>query len=154
MQHVFRCHDKSRFAVNIYSVSSSNADEGLEVRAIRESSDEITYLSPSLMSPMEMYQRMMQDEFDVLVDLRGYAGTSVRAEYGIHPSAFVYCCHSRTDKIDLSTFQSWMNALLRIRSASSSKWSDMDATMTGTDKAERTGIIRAMQKLQEVYFVK
>ena len=29
---------------------------------------------------MEMYQRMMQDELDILVDLCGYAGTSVVSE--------------------------------------------------------------------------
>ena len=31
---------------------------------------------------------------------------SLRAKYGIHPSAFVYCYHSRPDKIDPSTFRS------------------------------------------------
>jgi len=224
MQHVFRCHDKDNFNVNIYSVSSSTSeDNGEEVRAIRESSDQFTYLSPSTMSPMEMYQRIVDDEVDILVDLCGYAGTSVvseimacrcrlqqdtspptqprqrqhfpvhvsymgfpgsvgsssvwdysvfdpivippeekygirqqykealiymphcyfvnshksviggrddgimvaneaertelRAKYGIDPSAFVYCCHSRPDKIDPSTFRSWMSALSRVRSA-------------------------------------
>ena len=80
MQHVFRHHDKSQFVTNIYSVSSSKTDDGPEVQAIRKSSDQFTYLSPSSMSPMEMYQRMMQDELDILVDLCGYAGTSVVSE--------------------------------------------------------------------------
>jgi len=228
MQHVFRCHDKDRITVNIYSVSSSTMeDNGLEVHEIRESSDQFTYLSPSTMSPMEMYQRILDDEVDILVDLCGYAGTSVvseimasrcrlkqeaspptqprqrthfpihvsymgfpgsvgsssvwdysvfdpivippeeeygirqhykealvymphcyfvnshksviggredgimvanedektelRRKYGIDPSAFVYCCHSRPDKIDPSTFRSWMSALSRVRSADTSR---------------------------------
>ncbi|KAL9183990.1 hypothetical protein ACHAXT_002076 [Thalassiosira profunda] len=223
MQHVFRCHDKSQFVVHIYSVSSSAADDGPEVRAIRESSDHFTYLSPSSMSPVEMYRRILDDELDILVDLCGYAGTSVvseimasrcllqqaesgsqsatdpkqrcpfhvsymgfpgsvgssrvwdfsvfdpivvpldekdgirqhysealvymphcyfvnshrtvvggredgimlanederralREKYGIDPSAFVYCCHSRPDKIDPTTFRTWMQALKRVRS--------------------------------------
>jgi len=230
MQHVFRCHDKNRFTVNVYSVSSSTKeDNGSEVQEIRESSDQFTYLSPSTMSPMEMYQRILDDEVDILVDLCGYAGTSVvseimasrcrlkqddtsneqqstqprqsfpihvsymgfpgsvgsssvwdysvfdsivipleeeygirqhykealvymphcyfvnshksviggrddsimlanddekaelRAKYGINPSAFVYCCHSRPDKIDPSTFRSWMNALSRVRAANTNR---------------------------------
>ena len=225
MQHVFRCHDKDRFTVNIYSVSSSTMeDNGLEVQEIRESSDQFTYLSPSTMSPMEMYQHILDDEVDIFVDLCGYAGTSVvseimasrcrlkedettkqtrqrfpihvsymgfpgsvgsskvwdysvfdpivippeeeygirkhyketlvymphcyfvnshksviggrddgimvaneaertdlRAKYGIDPSAFVYCCHSRPDKIDPSTFRSWMSALKRVRSSDTNR---------------------------------
>ncbi|KAL3783580.1 hypothetical protein HJC23_002084 [Cyclotella cryptica] len=213
MQHVFRCHDKSRFSVHTYSLNSNEGDEGPEVQAIREASDSVAYLSPSRMSPMELYQRIMQDELDILVDLCGYAGTSLVAEimasrcklqhdngnrldqrfpihisymgfpgsvgssrvwdysvfdehvippsarkhytealvfmphcyfvnshrtvvggpgdgillandterielrkkYGIHPSAFVYCCHSRPDKIDPLTFRSWMRALCIVR---------------------------------------
>jgi predicted O-linked N-acetylglucosamine transferase (SPINDLY family) len=223
MQHVFRYHDKSKFTINIYSVSSSEQDDGVEVKAIRESSDSFTYLSPSSMPPIELYQRLMQDELDVLVDLCGYAGTSVVAEimasrcilqqkaegngghqqrfpvhvsymgfpasvgsskvwdysvfdqcvvppedelgirkhysealvfmphcyfvnshktvvggkedgivlssddervslrqkYGIDPAAFVYCCHSRPDKIDPSTFRSWLRAIRRVISEQS-----------------------------------
>lgn len=37
-------------------------------------------------------------------------------KYGIHPSAFVFCCHSRPDKIDPTTFRSWMSALSQVRS--------------------------------------
>ena len=40
---------------------------------------------------------------------------ALRAKYGIHHSAFVFCCHSRPDKIDPATFRSWMHALMRIR---------------------------------------
>ncbi|EED88202.1 o-linked GlcNAc transferase, partial [Thalassiosira pseudonana CCMP1335] len=207
MQHVFRYHDKSKFTINIYSVSSSEQDDGVEVKAIRESSDSFTYLSPSSMPPIELYQRLMQDELDVLVDLCGYAGTSVgngghqqrfpvhvsymgfpasvgsskvwdysvfdqcvvppedelgirkhysealvfmphcyfvnshktvvggkedgivlssddervslRQKYGIDPAAFVYCCHSRPDKIDPSTFRSWLRAIRRVISEQS-----------------------------------
>jgi protein O-GlcNAc transferase len=36
---------------------------------------------------------------------------ALRMNYGIHPSAFVFCCHSRPDKIDPSTFRSWIKAL-------------------------------------------
>jgi len=79
MQHVFHCHDKSRFSVYIYSLSSSCNDEGPEVKQIRESSDNFTYLSTS-MSPTKLYKRIMQDELDILVDLCGYAGTSLVAE--------------------------------------------------------------------------
>ena len=212
MQHVFRYHDKSKFSVHIYSLSSNNGEEGPEVKAIRQSSDSFTYLSSSGMSPVQIYQRIMEDELEILVDLCGYAGTSIVAEimasrcklqqemnkncgqsdvrfpkhvnymgfpgsvgcraiwdysvfdahvippsmrnhylealvymphcyfvnshktvvgapedgfmlandndrtdmrmkYAIHPSAFVYCCHSRPDKIDPSTFRSWMRAL-------------------------------------------
>ncbi len=217
MQNVFRYHDKSQFSVNIYSLASSTSavDDGPEVQAIRESSDQFTHLSPSCMSPMDMYQRLLDDELDILVDLCGYAGTSVvseimasrcrlrqddvnegkmprfpihvnymgfpgsvgsnhdysvfdpivippdeelgirrhyneaivymphcyfvnshktviggkgdgivlanederkslRSKYGIHPSAFVFCCHSRPDKIDPSTFRAWMRALSRV----------------------------------------
>ncbi|KAL7519878.1 hypothetical protein ACHAWX_006103 [Stephanocyclus meneghinianus] len=213
MQHVFRCHDKSQFSVYTYALSSNEGDEGPEVSAIRESSDSFAYLSPSGMSPIQIYQRIMQDDLDILVDLCGYAGTSLVAEimasrcklqhekggrsiqrfpihvsymgfpgsvgsskvwdysvfdkhvippslrkyyaealvymphcyfvnshrtvvggpedgimlandkeridlrkkYGIPPMAFVYCCHSRPDKIDPSTFRSWIKALCQAR---------------------------------------
>ena len=214
MQHVFRCHDKSMFSIYTYSLSANSRDEGAEVRAIRESSDCFTYLSTVGRTAVELYQRIMQDEIDILVDLCGYAGTSIVAEimasrsklqqdmnskeqytvfpihvaymgfpgsmgssriwdytlfdkhvvpsslrkhysgalvymphcyfvnshktviggpedgimlanederfalkmkYGLHPLAFVYCCHSRPDKIDPSTFQSWMKALCAAR---------------------------------------
>lgn len=212
MQHVFRYHDKSRFSVHIYSLSN-DADNGPEVKAIRESSDSFTYLSTAGKTPIELYQEIMKDEIDILVDLCGYAGTSIVAEimasrcklqlevsdnqhtkfalhvaymgfpgsmgsshiwdysvfdhhvvppslrqhysgslvymphcyfvnshksvvggpgdgiipanederaslrrkYGLHPSAFVYCCHSRPDKIDPSTFMSWIKALCMAR---------------------------------------
>ncbi|KAL3789986.1 hypothetical protein ACHAWO_002040 [Cyclotella atomus] len=213
MQHVFRCHDKSRFSVHIYSLSRE-ANESLEVKAIRDSSDTFTYLPTTEKTPVELYQSIVQDDLDILVDLCGYAGTSIvaeimasrcklqrdmgdtainthypihvaymgfpgsmgshhlwdysifdkhvippslrdyysgalvymphcyfvnshktviggpgdgimlanegekatlRAEYGLHRSAFVYCCHSRPDKIDPSTFRSWMRALVRAR---------------------------------------
>jgi protein O-GlcNAc transferase len=39
---------------------------------------------------------------------------ALRRKYGIPPSAFVYCCHSRPDKIDPTTFRSWMRALSRV----------------------------------------
>jgi protein O-GlcNAc transferase len=44
--------------------------------------------------------------------------TTVRREtYGLPPSpAFVFCCHSRPDKIDPSTFATWIRALKRTRS--------------------------------------
>ena len=42
---------------------------------------------------------------------------SLRTKYGIDPSAFVYCCHSRPDKIDPSTFRSWIRAISRVRSS-------------------------------------
>jgi predicted O-linked N-acetylglucosamine transferase (SPINDLY family) len=40
---------------------------------------------------------------------------ALRAKYGLDASAFVYCCHSRPDKIDPSTFRSWMRALIKAR---------------------------------------
>ena len=46
---------------------------------------------------------------------------SLRTKYGIDPSAFVYCCHSRPDKIDPSTFRSWTSALKRVRSADTNR---------------------------------
>jgi protein O-GlcNAc transferase len=236
MQHVFRYHDKSQFSVYIYSLSS-NVDNGIEVEAIRESCDQFTCLSPSAMSPLQLYERMLQDELDIIVDLCGYSGTSLvaeimasrqllrqmneknasdgegamnnplrlpihasymgfpgsigsplvwdysifdqvvippsdefgirkhynealvymphcyfvnshktvlgnegdgivlsndeeriqmRAKYGIHPMAFVYCCHSRPDKIDPSTFRSWMRALSAVRSEYYAKQSSKD----------------------------
>ncbi|KAL7533235.1 hypothetical protein ACHAWF_004407 [Thalassiosira exigua] len=79
MQHVFRRHDEERFEVYIYSLSSRE-DDGPEVRAIREGSDAFRTLSPSAMSPVQMYEKMLEDELDVIVDLCGYAGTSVAAE--------------------------------------------------------------------------
>lgn len=224
MQHVFHHHDRSKFVVNVYSLSRDD-DCGSEVRAIKGSCDSFAYLSPSASSPVDMYRRLMEDELDVLVDLCGYAGTSImseimasrsrlrmeeyrgeddgdmgmlrssfpihvsymgfpgscgssdvwdysvfdrivvppdeddirgryeealvylphsyfvnshksviggrgdgimvfddeerkslRSRYGIHHSAFVYCCHSRPDKIDPSTFRSWMRAITLVRS--------------------------------------
>jgi protein O-GlcNAc transferase len=41
---------------------------------------------------------------------------SLRSKYGIRQNAFVYCCHSRPDKIDPSTFRSWMRAIALVRS--------------------------------------
>jgi protein O-GlcNAc transferase len=38
-----------------------------------------------------------------------------RAHYGLPSKAFVFCCHSRPDKIDPFTFRTWINALLRVR---------------------------------------
>lgn len=39
-----------------------------------------------------------------------------REDYGLPPSpAFVYCCHSRPDKIDPQTFGTWIKALERTR---------------------------------------
>ena len=214
MQHVFRCHDKSMFSIYTYSLSTNRGVEGEEVKAIRESSDCFTYLTTAGRTAVDLYQEIMQDEIDILVDLCGYAGTSIVAEimasrsklqqdmntkqhhanfpihvaymgfpgsmgssriwdytvfdkhvvpfslrkyysgalvymphcyfvnshktviggpddgimlanddernamrtkYDIHPSAFVYCCHSRPDKIDPSTFQSWVKALCAAR---------------------------------------
>eukprot|EP00956_Cyclotella_meneghiniana_P004545 scaffold5584_cov76-Cyclotella_meneghiniana.AAC.15 len=210
MQHVFRFHDKTRFEIFIYSLSSENGDEGPEVNSIRESSDCFTYLSTSGKTPVQLYQRFLEDHVDIIVDLCGYAGSSIVAEimasrcklqqdigssqsnirfprhvaymgfpgsmgsskiwdysifdkhvvppslrnyysgalvfmphsyfvnshktviggpengvmlanknerramrlrYSIHPSAFVFCCHSRPDKIDPTTFKAWMKAL-------------------------------------------
>ena len=92
MQHVFGHHDKSNFVVYIYSLSSSSSKihrddkdimefDGPEVKAIHDSADVYTTLSPTLYkSPMNMYNRIMDDELDILVDLCGYAGTSMVAE--------------------------------------------------------------------------
>ena len=91
MQHVFGHHDKSNFVVYIYSLSSSSKIhrddkdimefDGPEVKAIHDSADVYTTLSPTLYkSPMNMYNRIMDDELDILVDLCGYAGTSMVAE--------------------------------------------------------------------------
>ena len=247
MQHVFRYHTESQFNINIYSISTT-ADDGNEVQAIRESSENFVYLSPSSMTPMEMYQRIINDGVDVVVDLCGYAGTSVvseimasrcklqqedqldmsdgqsqqqsdannkeqrypihvsymgfpgsvgsssiwdysvfdtivvpphnedeysnirqhykealvymphcyfvnshtsvigtkddgimirndderlalRIKYGIDPEAFVYCCHSRPDKIDPATFRSWMRALSRVKSKVTSSGKDVSVVL-------------------------
>lgn len=255
MQTVFAWHDKSQFTVNIYSLSSPTSsaspsmcdDDGQEVKAIRESSDQFICLSPTAMSPMEMYQRILQDDLDILVDLCGYAGTSIMSEvmaarcrlrqdeqqkfgreslelrrrfpihvsymgfpgsvgssmvwdysvfdevvagghlrrnyeealvymphsyfvnshksaiggrghgilltndderkslrqkYGIPPSAFVYCCHSRPDKIDPTTFRSWMRALSRVwleyQRASSGKMNEGTMTTFATVDGDAT----------------
>ena len=210
MQHVFRCHDKNIFQIFTYSLSSDSGDEGPEVNSIRKSSDCFTYLSTSGRTPVELYKRILEDDIDIIVDLCGYAGSSIVAEimasrckmqqdiesghsntrfprhvaymgfpgsmgsskiwdysifdhhvvppslrkyysgaliymphsyfvnshktviggpgdgimlankderralrlkYSIHPSAFVFCCHSRPDKIDPTTFLAWMKAL-------------------------------------------
>ncbi len=261
MQHVFRYHDKSKFSVYIYSLSSK-VDDAPEVQAIKESCDQFTYLSPSAMSPMELYQRMVQDELDIIVDLCGYAGTSIMAEimasrcllqqvndessssagsgngtdgstrlpmhvsymgfpgsvgssriwdysifdqvvippgdeygirehynealvymphcyfvnshktvlggegdgiilaneeeriqlrskYGIHPKAFVYCCHSRPDKIDPSTFRTWISALSTARSEYFSKHPDernLDSSKSG---APVLWLLRSGKEMEE-----
>jgi len=42
--------------------------------------------------------------------------TERRKDYGLPPApAFVFCCHSRPDKIDPSTFATWIRALKRTR---------------------------------------
>jgi protein O-GlcNAc transferase len=55
--------------------------DGLEVKAIYDSANVYTTLSPTVYkTPMNMYQRIMYDKLDILVDLCGYAGTSMVAE--------------------------------------------------------------------------
>jgi predicted O-linked N-acetylglucosamine transferase (SPINDLY family) len=39
----------------------------------------------------------------------------LRKQYNLPPNAFVYCCHSRPDKIDPSTFRTWLRALTQAR---------------------------------------
>lgn len=39
-----------------------------------------------------------------------------RADYSLPERGFVYCCHSRPDKIDPSTFRVWMRVLKKVRS--------------------------------------
>eukprot|EP00569_Conticribra_weissflogii_P017194 CAMPEP_0171451452 /NCGR_PEP_ID=MMETSP0881-20121228/41152_1 /TAXON_ID=67004 /ORGANISM="Thalassiosira weissflogii, Strain CCMP1336" /LENGTH=378 /DNA_ID=CAMNT_0011975941 /DNA_START=1 /DNA_END=1133 /DNA_ORIENTATION=- len=48
----------------------------------------------------------------------------LRVRYGLDPEAFVYCCHSRPDKIDPTTFRCWMRALSRVRSEYFSRVND------------------------------
>jgi len=261
MQHVFRYHEKSQFSVYIYALSSK-VDDGPEVQAIKESCDQFTYLSPSAMSPMELYQRMVQDELDIIVDLCGYAGTSIvaeimasrcllqqvndessssaggngadcssrllpihvsymgfpgsvgssriwdysifdqvvippddeygirehynealvymphcyfvnshktvlgregdgiilaneeeriqlRAKYGIHPRAFVYCCHSRPDKVDPSTFRTWINALATARSEYFAKHSDERKLDSSKSGAPVLWLLRSGKEMEE-----
>jgi protein O-GlcNAc transferase len=38
-----------------------------------------------------------------------------RAEYGLPDEGFVFCCHSRPDKIDPSTFRAWLRVLKKVR---------------------------------------
>ena len=52
--------------------------------------------------------------------------STLRVKYGIHPSAFVYCCHSRPDKIDPSTLRSWMRAIMRVRTEVEAKMEESD----------------------------
>lgn len=260
MQHVFRYHDKSQFSVYIYSLSSK-VDDGPEVKAIQESSDQFTYLSPSAMSPIELYQRMLQDELDIIVDLCGYAGTSIvaeimasrcllqqndkhyksvgneedrntphrlpihvsymgfpgsvgsariwdysifdqvvippddeygirqhynealvympqcyfvnshktvlgregdgimlaneeeriqlRSKYDIHPTAFVYCCHSRPDKIDPLTFRTWMRALSTARSEYFAKHSNESDSNSSGNGAPILWLLRSGKEMEE-----
>ena len=240
MQHVFRYHDESKFSIYMYSLSSKVDDNGPEVEAIQESCERFTYLSPTAKSPKELYQRMVEDDLDIIVDLCGYAGTSImteimasrpllqqkaygsngesaslhlpihcsymgypgsigsaqiwdysifdkvvvppddeygirehynealvymphcyfvnshktvlgkkgegivlaseeermqlRSKYGINSSAFVYCCHSRPDKIDPTTFRSWIRALSIARSdyfAEHPNESNLDDSLNG-----------------------
>lgn len=266
MQHVFQYHDRSQFSVYIYSLSSKVDDNGPEVSAIQESCDQFTYLSPSLMSPIELYRRMVQDELDIIVDLCGYAGTSIvaeimasrcrlleqndkhhnsvgnnneaadgntrrlpvhvsymgfpgsvgssriwdysifdqvvippedkygirehynealvymphcyfvnshktvlgkkgdgillaneeeriqlRSKYGIHPTAFVYCCHSRPDKIDPSTFRTWMRALSTVRSEYFAKHSNESdsSDSSGINGAPILWLLRSGKEMEE-----
>jgi len=261
MQHVFQYHDKSQFSVHIYSLSSK-VDDGPEVQAIQESCDQFTYLSPSAMSPIELYQRMVQDELDIIVDLCGYAGTSIMAEimasrcllqqmndknssaggneadgstrllpihvsymgfpgsvgssriwdysifdqvvippnndeygirehynealvymphcyfvnshktvlgkegdgiilaneeeriqlrskYGIHPTAFVYCCHSRPDKIDPSTFRTWIRALSTARSEYFARHSDERDLASSGSGAPILWLLRSGKEMEQ-----
>ena len=42
-------------------------------------------------------------------------GLISRAEYGLPVKGFVFCCHSRPDKIDPSTFRAWLRVLKKVR---------------------------------------
>ena len=77
MQHVFGYHDKSKFEVYIYSLASA-ADDCEEIRAIKEASDQFRYLAKQ--TPEQMYQQLLRDELDVIVDLCGFAGQSMSSE--------------------------------------------------------------------------
>jgi len=77
MQSVFGHHDKSYFSVHMYALSKD--DECSEIRAIKEGSDHFTCL-PAGGSPQELADRIKNDEIDILVDLCGYAGTSLVAQ--------------------------------------------------------------------------
>ena len=77
MQHVFRYHDKSKFEVYIFSLASTT-DDCEEIREIKEASDKFSYLSKQ--TPEQMYQHLLRDQLDVLVDLCGFAGQSVSSE--------------------------------------------------------------------------
>jgi predicted O-linked N-acetylglucosamine transferase (SPINDLY family) len=61
---------------------------------------------------------------------------SERRKYGLPASSFVFCCHSRPDKINPITFRSWMTAMQRLRLASSSGGSNEAASAPGDDNAE------------------
>ena len=43
-------------------------------------------------------------------------GSISREQYGLQKDSFVFCCHSRPDKIDPITFSSWMNVLSQLNS--------------------------------------
>ena len=53
----------------------------------------------------------------------------MKNKYSLPQNAFIFCCHSRPDKIDPQTFRTWMRALKQIRNASEQQKSEETAVL-------------------------
>jgi protein O-GlcNAc transferase len=81
MQDVFRHHNRDHVKVKLYSLSPP--DNCLEVNSIRNGSDSYVTLSRNH-SAKELAEIIRHDHLDVLIDLCGYAGTTLVAEILSH----------------------------------------------------------------------
>jgi len=81
MQDVFQNHNRDYTEVKLYSLSKP--EDCPEVNVIRDGSDSYVTLSRG-MSAKELAETIRDDDLDVLIDLCGYAGTSLISEILMH----------------------------------------------------------------------
>ena len=83
MQDVFRFHNQSQFELYLYSLEGNDDDSSPEVNKIRDAGSWKVF--PAGASPHDIAATIRQkDQPDILVDLCGYAGTSVCSEVMAH----------------------------------------------------------------------
>ena len=83
MQDVFRLHNKDRFEINLYSLSSIDDGSSNEVSKIRDAANKWIVFS-SRMGQTEIANALKKDNLDIIVDLCGFTGTSLVAEVMSH----------------------------------------------------------------------
>ena len=78
-------------------------------------SEKIIYMPDSYFVNSHLYLTSSSSSQDEESTDATAARIAKRHECGLRSTAFVYCCHSRPDKIDPITFRSWMRALKTAR---------------------------------------